>query len=74
MMETTVYDFRTIFYIPAIPELAFHLQHVRILGTNQFGEMRRIAFKQRELYQDVLCCRDYAERLVASFDNQIQSE
>ena len=26
------------------------------------------------LFQDVLCRRDYAERVVASFANQIQSE
>ena len=31
-------------------------------------------FILRELFQDVLCHRDYAERLVASFINQIQSE
>ena len=36
--------------------------------------MRRTAFKRRELFQDVLCRRDYAERLVASFSNLIQSE
>ena len=39
MMETTIYEFHTSFYIPAIQKLAFHLPHVRILGTNQFGEM-----------------------------------
>ena len=32
------------------------------------------AFKLRESFQDVLCCRDYAERVVASFANQIQSK
>ena len=36
--------------------------------------MRRTAFKRRELFQDFLCRRDYAEGLVANFDNQIQSE
>ena len=36
--------------------------------------MRRTAFKRRELFQDVVCRRDYAERVVASFANQIQSE
>ena len=36
--------------------------------------MRRKAFKRRELFQDVLCRRDYAERVVASFANQIKSE
>ena len=73
MMETTIYDFHTCFYIPDIHKLAFHLPHVRILGTNHCGELRRIAFKRRELFQDVLCCRDYAKRVVSSFANQIQS-
>ena len=36
--------------------------------------MRRTAFKQRELFQDVLCHRDYFERVVSIFDNQTQSE
>ena len=74
MMETTISDFRTSFYIPAIHKLAFHLPHVRILVTNHCGELRRKAFKRRELFQDVLCYRDYADRVVASFANQIQSE
>ena len=50
------------------------IPHVRILGTNYCGEMRRTAFKQGELFQDVLCRRDYYERVVASFAHQIQSE
>ena len=74
MMETTISDFHTSFYIPAIQKLAFHLPHVRIIGTDHCGEMRRTVFKWRELFQDVLCCSDYADRVVAIFDNQIQSE
>ena len=74
MMETTIYDFRTIFYIPDIQKLAFHLTHVHILGTNLCVAMQRTAFKRRELFHNILCCRDYSERLVTSFDNQIQSE
>ena len=74
MMETTISDFHTSFYIPAIHNLAFHLPHVCILGNNHRGEMRRTAFKGRELFQDVLYCHDYDERAVASFDHQIQSE
>ena len=50
------------------------MPHVRILGTNHCGEIRRTAFKRRELFQDVICCRDYAERVVAIFDNKTQSE
>ena len=74
MMETTISNFHNSFYITAIQKLAFHLPHVRILGTNHCGELRRTAFKRRELFQDVLCRRDYDERVVASFDNEIQSE
>ena len=55
MMEKTISDFYTIFYIPSIKKLAFHLPHVRSLGTNHCGAMRRTAFKKRELFQDVLC-------------------
>ena len=47
---------------------------MRILGTNHCGEMQRTAFKRYELFQDILCPRDYAERVVARFSNQIQSE
>ena len=64
MMETTIYDFHTCFYIPSTQMLAFHLPYVRILGTNHCGELRRTAFKRRGLFQDVLCRRDYAERVV----------
>ena len=72
MMETKISDFHTSFYIPAIQKLAFQLPHVRILGTNHCGEIRRTALKQRELFQDVLCLRDYAGRVVPSFANKIQ--
>ena len=73
MIETKISVFHTSLYIPSIQKLAFHLPHVHILGTNCFGEIRRTDFKRRELFQDVLCRRDYDERLVASFANQIQS-
>ena len=73
MMETKISDFHTSFYIPSIQKLAFHLPHVRILGTYHCGEMRRITFKRRELFQYVLYRHDYAERVVAKFATQIQS-
>ena len=73
MMETTISDSHTSFYIPSIQNLAFNIPYVLILGTNNCGEMQRTAFKRRELFQDVLCCCDYAERLVARFAHQIQS-
>ena len=72
MMKTTIYNFHTIFYIPKTQKLAFHIPHVQILGKNHCGEYCQTAFKRRESFQDVLCCRDYAERLVASFPHQIK--
>ena len=54
--------------------MAFHLPHVRILGRNHCDEMQRTAFKRRESFQDVICLCYYAERLVESFANKIQSE
>ena len=62
MMQTTISDFHTSFYIPSIQNLALHLPNVRILGTNHCGEMRRTDFKHRELFQEFLCRRGYAER------------
>ena len=74
MMETTITDFRTSFYIRAIQRLTFHIPHVCILGANQCGKLRRTAFKHFKLFQDDLCCFDYFERLVASFARQIKPE
>ena len=74
MMETTISNFHTSFYIPAIQKLAFHLPHRRILGTNHCNELRRTVFKRHELFQDVICCRNSSERVVASFSNQIEYE
>ena len=36
--------------------------------------MIRLALKRPELFQDVLCRSDYAQRVVARFANQIKSE
>ena len=74
MMETTISNFHTSLYIPAIQKLAFHISHVQILGTSHCGDSLQTAFELRESFQDVLCCHDYAERVVASFAYQIKSE
>ena len=74
MMETTIYNFRISFYIIAIQKLVFHIPHVQIMVTNNCGDSRQTSFKRCKSFQDVLCRRDYAERVVTSFDHQIQSE
>ena len=50
MMETTISGLCTSFYIPAIQTFAFHLPHVRIIGTNHCDEMRYTEFKRRESF------------------------
>ena len=72
MMETTIYNFHTSFYISAIQKLAFHIPHVQILGTNHCGDSHRTAFKRRKSFQHVLCHSDYAERVVYSLPHKIQ--
>ena len=37
MMESPIVDFHQGFYIHAIQKLAFHLTHVRIIGTHHCG-------------------------------------
>ena len=74
MMETTISDIHTSFYIPAIQKLAFCLPYLRILGANHCGAMRHTAFKRHELFQDVLCRCEYAYRVFSSFAHQIQSK
>ena len=73
-METSIADFHTSFYITSIKNLEFHLPHIRIIGTNNYGNTRREAFKRRSANQDVLSRRDYTERVVTSFSHKIKSE
>ena len=54
--------------------LVVHLQHVQIQGNNHYVNTCREAFKYHRENQNVLCHRDYSERVVASFSHQIQSE
>ena len=73
-METSISDFHTSFYIPEIQNQAFHLPLVRILETNHCGNTRCEAFKCCRENKNVLCRRDYDERVVAIFEHQIKSE
>ena len=71
-METTIYNFHAGLYIKEIQKLEFHISHVQILGTKHCADSCRTEFKLRKLSQNMLCRRDYAERVFASFDHQIQ--
>ena len=73
-METTISNFHTSFYTQEIQKFAFQIPHVQILGTNHCGDSRRIVFKCRKYFEDVLCRCDYSQKVVASFSHKIQSE
>ena len=69
--ETTISNYHTSFYITEIQKLAFHIKKLKILVTTHCGDTRRTVFKRHELFQDVLCHRDYAERVVFIFAHKI---
>ena len=71
MTEKTISNFLTSFYIPEIQKLAFHLTNVCILGKNHCGKSCQTTFKLRKSFQDVICRRNYAERVVAISPHQI---
>ena len=48
IMEITISNFHTSFYIPEIKKLEFHIPHIQILGTNQCGDSHQTAFKRCE--------------------------
>ena len=66
-MEKSIADFHTSFYSPEIQKLYFHLPRILIIGTNTCVNIHRESFKHCRENQDVLCCCDYDERVVASF-------
>ena len=50
------------------------MTRVRIIVTKHRGKERREAFKFLGDLHGVLCCSNYAERVVSSFVHQIKSE
>ena len=70
MMETTIYNFPTSFYIPVIHKVGVSPSTC----TNTSVESCQSVFKRCELFQYVLCCRNYSERLVASVYYKIKPE
>ena len=73
MMQRSINDFHTSFYIPAIKKLSFHLPNVRIIGTNNCGNTCHEAFKLCISNNYVLFHSDYDGRVVASVAQKIQS-
>jgi hypothetical protein len=59
------------YYLPALEKYAYRIHHVRILSKDFCGKERFEAFKKRP--GDVNTRRDYAGRLSAKFNLEIQS-
>jgi hypothetical protein len=59
------------FYLPSIGKLAYHIPHVIILSKNHCGNMRWLIFEKYA--HSIKTHRDYAERLLAIFNLEIQS-
>ena len=73
MMETSIANSHTSFYITEIQKIEFHLPHIQIQGTNKCGNTCHEAFKLCISNNYVLCHIDYDGRVVASVAQKIQS-
>ena len=73
-MKTSIVDLHQLFYIPAIQKLALNLIQVHIIRTHQCGNLYLEVFKYCADFHNVLCNKDYPERVAASFGHQIKSE
>ena len=73
LMRTPIKLFHADYYLPAILKLATHLTHVRILGHLYCGLIPQKSLKRRGLFRYAMSRRDFTERLIAIFLNQIQS-
>ena len=65
MIEQPINNFLRDYYIPAIEELTFHLDHVQILGGNECETTRKGAMKSRQKYGEVTVIKYYAENTVS---------
>ena len=65
-------DFHRNFYLPALEKLAYHVPYIRILSNAYCGALRDHAFQQSP--GSAKTKRDYAERLLAAFNLEIQAE
>ena len=52
----------------------YNFPHVQILGTQHCGKECHESFKYRGSFKNLICRSDYTERVVANFENQIESE
>jgi hypothetical protein len=73
LLTRPIGEFIVQYYLPGLEKLAYHLPHVKILSkrVGQCAAMRYETFKKEPGW--FMVRRDYAERLLAEFDLEVQS-
>eukprot|EP00966_Prymnesium_polylepis_P330743 7386355-Prymnesium_polylepis.1 len=72
ILNVPIGTFHAEYYLPALKKLAYHRPHCTILGKNFCGAERLAAFKRKPAA--IRTRRDYAERLAAAFNLEIQCD
>jgi hypothetical protein len=73
LLKRTIGDFMNEYYLPALEEYAYHLSHVKILGTRVCGKMRDEWFCKLGR-RSIRTIRDFAEALKMEFIKELQKE
>ena len=72
LKELSIWRFMKLYYLPALEKYLYHIFYVNVLSKNICGKMRNK--RCLSIPGDVLSVRDYAERLSAHFNLEIQSD
>ena len=72
MIEVSIGNVMCDFYLPSLQKFVYHIHNVKIIFKSFCGVKRRNAFICKP--GNLLNIRDYAERLSAHFDLEIQSD
>jgi hypothetical protein len=70
-LTRTIGEFHSVYHVPMVKKLAYHIAYVRILGNNHCGNERLLAAC---LSHEVRVRRDYADRWKAEFTDEAQME
>ena len=72
LKELSIGSFMKLHYLPALEKFIYHIFYVQVLSKNICGKMR--SERCLSIPGDILSVRDYAERLSAHFNLEIQSD
>ena len=71
LKELSIGSFMKLHYLPALEKFIYHIFYVQVLSKNICGKMR--SERCLSIPGDILSVRDYAERLSAHFNLEVQS-